>query len=156
MLADENQLYARVCLAQCLTEESQDHEAAVQLLSEALALWDAQLPGVPGEHPSNPEQRKWLFATTVWLFGTADRNGSVEVARAALARALEELASNDEGAHPNELVTLAEFLATAQAPGLKDCERALELMETYDLEAEFAGNAAAEPTIEAILDGCSG
>jgi hypothetical protein len=48
----------------------------------------------------------------------------------------------DPTVHPNELVTFAEFLATAKHPELADCAEAWRLVDAYELEREFADHAA--------------
>jgi tetratricopeptide (TPR) repeat protein len=133
--ASERQLYARVKLGQRLVGDQEDHAGAQRLFAEALALWDSGQRGVPGEDPGR--ERKWLLAAAVWLFGAADRSGDLATARSARDRALRELDTNDDGMESAEMLTLAEYLALARHPELKDCALALTLIEDRGLEQQW-------------------
>lgn len=150
--ANERQLYARVCLAQLLFLDDSDYSGALALLQEALALWDSKTYGVPGFDPT--QERKWLFATTIWIFGAADHAGEVDLARQAAQRAVREIESDDRGFEPEDVESLAEFFALPKNVALKDCERALSLLDAYDVDEHFEGDAAVEALLAKIRGAC--
>ncbi len=101
-------------------------------------------------------RRKELFyyqAAEVWIFGTAPWIGRGELAWAAREAIDGQLA---EGvSYPDEeLLSYAEFLATCPDPELADCERAVEVVESYGLAQAFPGHAGAEAILERIRRIC--
>jgi tetratricopeptide (TPR) repeat protein len=148
----ERQLYARVRLAQRLYMEDEDYRNALDLLKQALALWDSRTFGVPGWDPSR--ERKWLLATAIWMFGAADHAGDVALARQAAERAMSELELDDRAAEAAEMESLAEFFALPLHDELKDCETALSLLETYGVDEHYEGDAAVEDLLAKIRAAC--
>ena len=150
----EQQLRGRVLLAQLLYMVSADYQGALRWLLEAREVWDR---GVPAARLSSgtPWEPFWDFSIRVWLLGCGDRAGELDLALEARQSALEWLDAG-QPANPEELLTLAEFLATPEHPELADCERALDIVRRFDLEAHFRreGVDGAFPILEAIEASC--
>ena len=126
--------------------------------AEALAVsdeaWNAIVMG--GEPFRGGPQ--WLQVLMVYRFGAASALELGDVAEEA-RDALEEHLVDTPFVSDAERVTYAEFLAVSRLPNVKDCGRAMELLDEF---FERVGrNRASWPsafveTIEIILDACDG
>jgi serine/threonine protein kinase len=139
--ADAESLRSRALLGQCLWHLGQ-HERGLEELQAALELWD-----------SADDQRwrpKWLGVVLTWAYGNAAAAGEVERAgslRERIARALEVPGAFD----PEELLSLADFLASDARPELQDCALALDIVERFELRTAFTGSPVAEEA-QGLLD----
>jgi len=131
---DPDALRARAMRGQCLWFLG-EHELGLQELERALGQWDGAA--------ERPWKAKWLGAILAWAYGHA-----VALGDAAAADRLRErirIALEAPGAfEKEELLSLAEFLASEGRPELRKCELALELVERFGLRSAFRGTPAAD------------
>jgi len=142
----ERTLRARVLLARVLESQEQDPARPLELLEEALALWDA------GEVAPGQE---WLPRTLAWLCRAADRAGEVGLALQVRDRTLEEIERDPSHARPQDLLTLAGVLAAPHSEELRDCAAAQSLLERHELERRLSGSdAETDSALAAIHAAC--
>ncbi len=129
------ELPARVRLGMACFNWKQDPRRALSVLTEALALWDAE------QQHGNPTRwdRRWLFGLLAYLVGSADRCEDVKLAIAARDRMLEELEEDGARSDLAEVFTFAEFIALPVHPEVKDCASALRLLSEQDIEQHYVG-----------------
>lgn len=148
-----------------LLEESIDHfpDNLVSRVKLAQELWNLGELEACLEHAAHaadlhdPERwdLQWKLAAEVWAYGAAARLGLEARAREHLTEAEQLVAEGPPPGTEVELFTLAEFLATAaNEPELRDCGRALELLEEFDLRGVFADNAEAQKILADVDAAC--
>lgn len=147
------QLPARVLLGcRLYLDREDDFAAAYEQFLAAKAIWD------------DGRSRTWWegerldevgFAIDVWLFGTADKIELPDAATEARDRALTWLDSQGSMLREDQL-NLAEFLAEPVHAQLKDCGRALDILERFELEEHFLSSdpEASGPIFEKIHGAC--
>jgi len=122
----------------------------LETFDAALAAWDDLEAPRSRDDLAPAWPRRWLVALHAWRFGTATNLGDLDAARESGEAMERELAAGATDP-ASALLSYAEFLATAPEP-LKDCDRAMELLEEHDLERRVGPQAAG--SIAAIEAAC--
>jgi serine/threonine protein kinase len=142
---DETQLRSRIVLGGRLFIDQKDYVNALSLFEEASQIWN--------DGPPNTWEPRWRFAIDVWLFGTADLAKAPKLAREARDRALAWYAADNQ-VYDEDLLNLAEFLATAEHRELADCELAWKIIDQHKLEQSLGGRPGAKETFDHIAKSC--